>query len=143
MGELSLGVSEVLSGVNNILIKSWCTVVHSLQCWVHWWLLEFKVPVVSNDTFGNLKVISVVDNFVVDTEAWDWVVNWIWELLVSVEILGASGRVADWIRLNLDIGFKLDIIGVEDQFVGELNLSILEVGSSINNFTIELWTIVI
>jgi len=83
----------------------------------------------------------VINDISINTEAWYWIINWVWKLLVSVEILGASGRVADWVRFNLLT--NLEIIRIEDKFVALLDFGGLEVGSGVNNVAIELWAIVV
>jgi hypothetical protein len=87
---LGLGVLEVVSGVNNVAVKLWTIVVQDLLGWVDGWLLHLEVPLVSDDSFGNLQGVVIGNNVVVHSIVWNWIVNWVWQLLVSVLELSAT-----------------------------------------------------
>jgi hypothetical protein len=86
------GALQVISGINDITIKLWCSIIDGLLSWVKRWLFELEVPVVSNNTLSNIKILVVIKNFMVNSEVWNWVVNVIRELLVLVLVLSASSR---------------------------------------------------
>ena len=90
VAQFGLGVLEIVSGVNDISIKCWTIIVEGLLGWVEWWLEELEVPVMSNNTFGDPEILGIVNNISVDTKVWNWIVDWIWELLMLVLVLSAS-----------------------------------------------------
>jgi hypothetical protein len=86
----SLGILEVGDGSDDIAVKIWLVIIQGLLSWVNWWLLEMEVPVVSNDSLSLLERVEVGLDIVIGTEVWDWVVNWVWGLLLWVLVLSAT-----------------------------------------------------
>jgi len=88
----------VLSGVHvgkrvdDVSVKFWLVIIQDLLGWVNWRWLELEVPLVSNDILSNLNAVGVIENVIVNSIVWDWVVHWVSSSLLWVLVLGASGR---------------------------------------------------
>jgi len=99
---------------------------------------------VLDDTFGNSEVLVSTDDVFIDTKINDWIILVITWILLLVLILVASRRVADWIRSNRNIGFKLNISKLFPvlHFTHCL-LGRLKVNLRSNNIFIKFWCLVV
>jgi len=108
MMKLVLSKIKALSGGDHIAIKGWGVVVEGLLSWVKWWLLEDEIPVMTNNLLSDWKVLIVLNNILIFfTPVGNCVVLVVTCILLWVLVLTASGRGANWIRLNI----KLKVLG--------------------------------
>jgi len=132
-----LGITKMLGSTDHISIELGSEVVVSilgdvvpfgLRC------IGAHDEFVSEGSFRNLKRVVIINDVVVDTEVWNWIVDVISSWLLLVLVLGATSGGADWVRV--DIRFNLEV--VDHPLVAEGVLSISEMLGGGDHISIEL-----
>jgi len=145
--ELLLSETEVRSGGDHVLIKSWVEVVVGILSFVGPLCLRLggtDLEFVTGHTFGCFNRLEVIVNIVVSTEVWHSIIDLVTETLLLVLVLGASSGGADWIRLQLSVGLDVSLkLDGESPVMSEVGLSISEVLVGGNDITVELWSEVV
>jgi len=144
VAEVLLGVSEVLVGGDNVTVEFWGEVVIDVLGWV----VPSGLGGISSDPefvrllgFGNFEISEVINDVSVNTEVWNSVVDLVTEWLLLVLVLGAAGGRADWVRLEVNIGFGLDV----RHLVSEALLSGIGVSETVLDVLVnsEVWHVVV
>ena len=95
MTKFGLGVGKVLSSGDHVTSELWSEVVKGiLGDVVPFGLgsLGSEFPLVSEVGLGISEGGGVVNDILVDSVVWNWIVQWISEWSLLVLVLGASGR---------------------------------------------------
>jgi len=92
MTELVLSEFKALSGSDHIVFKLWGVVIFGLLSWVKWWILEDKVPVMTNDFLSDWEIFIVVNDISINTKIYNWVVLVVTWILLWVFVLVATSR---------------------------------------------------
>jgi len=90
----ALSISEMLGGCDHISIELGSEVVVSILGWVvpfGFGCISTHLEFVAEGSFRNLERVVIIDDVVVDTEVWHWVVDIITTWLLFVLVLVATG----------------------------------------------------
>jgi len=139
VAHLVLDEVEVDLSIGHFSLEFWGVIVEGLLCWVQWWLLKDEVPVMSDNLFGDWKVLVVLDDIgVLITPVGNWVVHVVTWVLLWVLVLTASSRGADWITgsISLDEGPWLVL-------VAEFTFDEIEVGGGVVHVSVKFWGVVV
>ena len=91
--KVSLGVSQVLVGGDNVAIKLWSKVIVDILSWVvplSLGGLSSKLKLVGLHALSELKRSVVVDDISINTEVWYWIVDLVTQWLLLVLVLSAA-----------------------------------------------------
>jgi len=95
MAQICLGISKVLVGGDNITIELWSEVVVNVLGNVMPFLLgsfSTQSKLVLLHSFGKLKRSVIINDISINSEVWNWIVDFISTLLLLVLVLIASSR---------------------------------------------------
>ena len=139
-----LSIGEVLVRGDNITFELRSEVVVNVLGWV----MPFSLGSISSDLefvrllgLSNSEISEVINDVSVNTEVWNSVVDLVTEWLLLVLVLGAAGGRADWVRLEVNIGFGLDV----RHLVSEALLSGIGVSETVLDVLVnsEVWHVVV
>jgi len=95
MAQVFLGISKVLVGCDDITIELWSEVVVNILGYVMPFLLgsfSSEIKLVLLHSFGKLEGSVIINDISINSEVWNWIVDFISTLLLLVLVLIASGR---------------------------------------------------
>jgi len=146
VAEFTFDEIEVGGGVVHVSVKFWGVVVIGLLGWVlplGLGLVGSHNEFVLEHTLSNGEIFVSSEDVSVDTEVWNWVILVVTGFLLLVLILVASGRIANWIRT------ELNFCKIPFSFFGFLTLQVLKRGLHVLiewvgiNIGWDLWAIVL
>jgi hypothetical protein len=113
------------------LIEGLVEVVEGLLGWVDWGFKHLEVPVVVSDFLSSGETLEAGNDVVINSKVWDWVIDWVALWSLWPEVLVASSRGANWVRLGLNHSCSENVLGV------------CEIGLSHLDIMIEFWSEVV
>jgi len=99
----ALLVLQVLHSCGNITIQRPAIII---QNWILLPLSFLPLPLMTKWFLSPFKTAIILVNLMITAKAWYWIIDLVAELLLFVFVLGAAGRVANWIwfQVNISIG---------------------------------------
>jgi len=108
--KFSLGISKIFTGGNHIWIKMWSEVIHGVLSNIMpllFWLSSSHDELVVQVQLNASKVLLSIFDFLINSEVWHSVINWVSKTCFFVSVLITTSWWADWVRFSVDISISL------------------------------------